>query len=321
MKPYAHSVQFFKQSISGLRARLARIHADKTPVPTVLRPFAVIASQRSGTYLFRQVINSNPYATIALEPFTRHPRPAYWCNYVRTLPMDLFPPIVPEDAKTILDGYMQSILRDTTSERDPEWFGGPKPKLTALGLDIKYNQLRSVSPLAMELYKVPVLLEYFRDREFRVFHLVRKSLLHTAISLAIANRRDVWHNPDGEIIPGQYHIPWDELRNLLYWIQWQRDEFLRLAHELKLHTFYYEDLVDDLSIVDADGRFPADTKVLAPVAELLDIPNEFHTGLVMQRVINRPYAEIVPNLDELLDHVRNSEFAEFAPAMSSPIPA
>ena len=79
----------------------------------------------------------------------------------------------------------------------------------------------------------------------------------------------------------------------------------------------YEDLIDDLARVDGAGNFPADTKVLRQIAAFLGVTNRFHYNGYLRKVINKPYAELIENLDELIEGLARSEFAEFAPSLIS----
>jgi hypothetical protein len=145
--------------------------------------------------------------------------------------------------------------------------------------------------------------------------MVRKNLLHAALSLIIANLRKVWQNYEGYVIEGQYRVPCEELLFFIMWIRDERDEFVRLAQDLPLHTCYYEDLVADLGRVNAAGVFPDNTTTLGRIATFFDVPNQFRFDGKICKVINRPYAEILENYDEVVCAVKDSEFAEFAETM------
>jgi hypothetical protein len=164
----------------------------------------------------------------------------------------------------------------------------------------------------MNLGARPFLLEYFRDHRVRVVHLVRQNVVQTAISVIIANRRQVWQNYDGSDIQGQFRVSPDELFNYVTWIEQERNEFVRLSQDLRVQTCLYEDLVDDLSRVDDAGYFRDDSAALSPLAAFLKVPNRFRYNRQIRKVINRPYAEILENYDELIGAVKDSALSEFA---------
>src|SRR6476660_6255059 len=136
-------------------------------LPEPLEPhskFAVISCQRSGTQILRDVLNSNSHIGLLAEPFSRYHRSVYWHNYVHTLSEELYPPQYATDAMLLLDQYMDKIREEFRENKDKEGCGGSKPDLRTVGLDVKYNQLKGISPEIIDLRAQPLLLDYFRSR-------------------------------------------------------------------------------------------------------------------------------------------------------------
>lgn len=223
--------------------------------------------------------------------------------------------ITPEIAIEVFDEHMLRIRRDVQIE--PEWYGGRKPDLKALGLDVKYNQLKCFNSLSINLRSRPLLLDYFKSRNFRILHLMRKNLAQAALSLILANLRNVWVNYDASEFTGRHRVSWATLQSHMKCIQDERIEFTQLAQDLPVLTCIYEDLIGDLSKVDVSGKFPENTTVLQPLADFLGIPNHFVYDGRMSKVINKPYVDILENFDELVAELRNSEFSEFADSLES----
>ncbi len=284
------------------------------PVPSC--HFALIGCQRTGTHLLREIVNSNPHVALMVETFSLTPKRMYWCNFLRTLPKSRFPPLTPEIAMDVFDEHVRRIRRDVQIE--PEWYGGSKPDLKALGLDVKYNQLKNFASLSINLRSRPLLLDYFKTRNFRILHMVRKNLAHSALSLILANIRGVWHNYDASTFSGRHHVFWETLHSHMKWIQVEREEFVHLTQDLPVLTCVYEDLVGDLSQLNESGEFPEETTVLKPLAEFLGVPNRFVYDGKMRKVVNKPYVEILDNFDELVQELRKSEFCEFADSLEPP---
>jgi hypothetical protein len=274
--------------------------------------FALIACQRTGTHLLREILNTNPAIAVMAEVFSHFPRPVYWHNYVRTLPEGRYPAESPAEAMLLLDEYTKIIQQDVCEHS--EWYGGPKPKLKCIGLDVKYNQLSCAAPVFNNLLGRPFLLDYLGTRGIQIVHLIRKNVMQTALSMLIANARKVWQNYDGSLIQGQFVIGAEELLDYMRWIQSERDEFRRLAQDLQIHECAYEDLIEDLGNVDQGGNVPEETTTLGPLAKFLDVPNRFRYNRTIHKAINRPYREIIENYDELLRAIEASEFSEFAKA-------
>ena len=96
------------------------------------------------------------------------------------------------------------------------------------------------------------------------------------------------------------------------WIKEEREAFESLASDLRVHTCYYEDLVEDLKMVGWFGRFQQDTTVLRSLAAFLNVPNRFRDYGYIRKVINRPYKDLIENYDELVAAIRDSPLSEFA---------
>jgi hypothetical protein len=220
---------------SRLRSKVLRsasADASSLALPDTL--FATIGCQRSGTHLFREIVNSNPHLALLSEPFTPYPKSVQWCNYVHSLAASEFPARYRRDALSLLDEYMKFVRNDV--EQDCNWYGGVKPQLSALGIDVKYNQLRCVSSLVHDLGAQPILLDFFRSRKFRIIHIVRKNVVQAALSMSIAMKTDTWQNYEGTEFRGRHRIPWDMLHGYILWFQSERAEFERLAQDMSLHT-------------------------------------------------------------------------------------
>jgi hypothetical protein len=271
--------------------------------------FAVIAIQRSGTHLLREILNSNNQLSIASEPFNRITQSFCFEKYVASLPEEAYPACDSDQAMKLLDGFIDTL--DADVDRNQFVYGGPKRQNRAIGLDVKYNQLKSAAPAYCDLRQKPFLLEYFHDRHVRIVHLVRRNVVQVAISAIIANMRKVWHNYNGASVGGPYRIPPQDLFNYANWITEERNAFEPMANGLKVHTCYYEDIVDDLQSVDRFKRFRRNTAALSKMAEFLDVRNRFQDHGHIRKVINRPYRALLANYDELISAVQNSPYSEF----------
>jgi hypothetical protein len=292
------------------RAKLVAGESAQSVKPDTV--FAVIACQRSGTHLLRHILNSSPAIAVLGETLSHAEYSMCWHNFVRNSPDGCYPPHTSRDATMLFDHYVHAIERDV--HRNSDCYGGPKPQLKRIGLDIKYEHIRCVAPLYSDLRSRPFLFDYFRDRRVRVVHLVRRNIVQTAISIIIANARKIWHNYDGSPIPGRYRISPDELFGFIHWITGEREEFLRLSQDLSMQTYFYEDLVEDMASVDASGFFREDS-TLSSISTFLKVPNRFRLVPGMSKVINRPYCEILENYDELLGAIKKSAYSEFAESL------
>jgi hypothetical protein len=273
-------------------------------------PVAIVACQRSGTHLLREILNSNPQIAVVAEPLSRVSGYDSWHRFLSGMSRERAMPMETADAVQLFDEYMQWLRLQI--RLDPERYGGPKEKRTIVGLDVKYNQVRCVNPAFMDLRLHPFVLDYFQMRGFRIVHLVRKNMLHQAISIVVANARCVYGNDDRSTLNGQYTIPIDELIGYLYWVRDERAAFENLSQNLPVSVIAYEDVVEDVGNIDADGTFRENSVAIGRVANLFEIPNRFSYCQCRPKVINRPYREVIANYDEVVEAVEKSVFSRFA---------
>jgi LPS sulfotransferase NodH len=178
--------------------------------------FAIIACQRSGTHLLRHILNSNAAIAVLGETFSHAQYFMCWHNFVGNLTSERYPPLDRIQAAALVDEYIHAIHRDVGLNSDS--YGGPKRQLQWIGLDIKYEHIRCVGPLYSDLRSRPFLFDYFRDRRARIVHLVRRNIVHAAISISVANARKVWHNYDGSLLSGRFRVTPDEFFRIVHWI-------------------------------------------------------------------------------------------------------
>jgi hypothetical protein len=283
---------------------------ERDPADGFPPPVAIVACQRSGTHLLREILNSNPQIAVVAEPLSRISGYDSWFRFLSGMPRERALPIESPDAVQLFDEYMQWLRLHIRLE--PERYGGEKKGPTVVGLDVKYNQIKCVNPAFMDLRLQPLLLYYFQRRRFLIIHLVRRNLLHQAISILVANARNVYGNDDHSKLNGQYTLPIEELIAYLYWVREERAAFEKLSQDLPVSVIAYEDVVEDVRNVDAEGMFRNASVAIGRVANLLEIPNRFSYCQCRPKVINRPYREVIANYDEVVKAVETSEFSRFA---------
>jgi LPS sulfotransferase NodH len=187
--------------------------------------------------------------------------------------------------------------------------------LAMVGVDIKYNQLRFIAPLIQDLMEAPFLLRYCHNRRVRIVHMYRRNVLHQALSLAIADHRNVYHNYQGRKFEGQVTIPAKKVTESCYWIREQRDLFRQLSKDLTVLEVAYEDVAQACESAGSGKPLAQKSAVMQQIADFLQLPNKFTSPTSIAKVINRPFKEILANHAEVLAAVKRSEFAEFATTM------
>ena len=268
--------------------------------------FALVGSQRCGTNFFRELMNTNLQTVVHGEILMPFPLPNCWHNYVRTMVNRAMPPVYANDCVELVDDYLVFLREDVK-----RGYPGKLGELRAVGLDIKYNQLRFIAPLILPLQQKPFLIDYFSRRNLPIVHMIRRNTIHQALSANIAKARNVYHNYGGKKFDGKVRLDPESLLAHARWVAGEVEEFRKLASGMNYLEVCYEDVAADSAEVDADGRIRGN-KAMPRVAEFLGVPAEFYAPSTISKVINRPYAEIIENYDEIVGVVKKSEFKKMA---------
>jgi hypothetical protein len=267
--------------------------------------FALIGSQRCGTNFLRELLNTNPETVVHGEVLMPYPLPNCWHNYVRTMVNRAMPPLYAPDATELFDDYLVYLREDVK-----RGYIGKVGSLSAVGLDIKYNQLRYITPLIRDLRQGPFLLDYFRRRDVPILHMRRRNLIHQALSIEIAQARNVYHNYGNSEFEGTVELDVVKLIKTARWIAAEVDTFELMSRGGRMLEVAYEDIVKDCKGVDGSGSFSSGAVTMPKIAEFLGIPNEFSNPSTIAKVVNRPYSEILENHSDVLSAIEASEFSE-----------
>ncbi len=276
------------------------------------RFFVLVGSQRSGTNFCRELLNTSFQTFVHGEVLLPYPTPSTWHNFVRTMVSRALPPVLPQDAAELVDDYL-IFVRDDTRRAAPS----KAANLKALGFDIKYNQLRFIKPVLCDLRDGPFLLDYLRARRIPILHMIRRNMLHQALSIQIAAKRNTYHNYTGSGGGGggKITLSADELLGCLTWIDDEVGHFRRLTDGMQVLDVAYEDLVSACDKADPSGWLDPYNGLLDGIRKTLGVENAFFRPTSLKKVIDRPYREIVANHAEIVAAVAKSKFARFADTM------
>ncbi|MEO8621525.1 MAG: hypothetical protein ABI625_10700 [bacterium] len=269
--------------------------------------FAMIGSQRSGTNFVREMLNTNPAAVVHGEVLLPYPVPITWHNFLRNMVSRALPPITSDDAMALLDEYLIFAREDVK-----RGYAGKAKLLKAVGFDIKYNQLRFIAPVLWELLDPPFFVEYLRRRHIPILHVVRRNVLHQALSLHIAELRNVYHNYGNYTFSGSLELSPVELLRQAEWISAGSAAFRSMTAGMNILEVFYEDVATECETADSAGKLRVESMLTFELARFLGIGNDFSRPQSINKVINRPYAEIISNHEQVVAAVRDSQFAEFA---------
>jgi hypothetical protein len=264
--------------------------------------FAVIGAQRTGTNILRETLNTNDQIAMLGEVLSPSPAPAHWDNFCRGLPARSTQPNSFEEAEELLDRYFEFVRYRIHNH----WEGNRKSRSHAIGVDIKYNQLRLIAPTDWDS-KLPFMLSYLISRGAILIHTTR-NVIHSAISTMIATQRNLWHNYDGTVIEASYQIDVEECVAQARTIKQERESFLSFVQGCKLVGCRYERLMEDLDRAESGERIPSGPGPLRNIAEALGSLYDFRYDRRLQKAINIPYSRLLSNYDALIRRLETSEF-------------
>ena len=289
--------------------------SDRSPLPgTGVHLFVVIGTQRTGTHLLREILNTNEQIAMLGEILLESSAPAHWENFLRGQPPGSFPPPSLEEAEALLDRYFQFVHYRVRNH----WVGGDKSGCRAIGVDIKYNQLRQLAPRDWSSAEPPFLLSYLKARGATLIHTMRNNVIHCAISAMIAAERNFWHNYEGVVIDRRYSIDVEQCLKYVRIIVADRDAFLEIVKGCKVADCCYEDLTEEIARAAANGEIPDGPGPLRDIAKALRVPFRFRYDGRLRKAINVPYFRLLLNQETLSQALRQSEFAAFDISLGDP---
>jgi hypothetical protein len=271
--------------------------------------FVVIGAQRTGTNILREILNTNEQIAMLGEVLTPSPAPAHWDNFCGTLPAGSIHPASFNEAESLLDRYFEFVRYRIRNH----WEGNKKKGSHAIGVDIKYNQLRRIAPSNWSATR-PFILSYLRPRGAILIHTTR-NIIHSAISAMIALQRNLWHNYDGALIDRPYEIDIAVCLTYARTIVRERDKFLTSADGCSIVNCRYESLIGDLEGAGPRNEIPEGPGPLRNIAAALNAPFHFRNGRSLQKAINVPYSRLLSNYDALVRRLENSEFSALVPTL------
>jgi hypothetical protein len=316
---------------------------------TGVKAFVVTGTQRTGTNILREILNTNngiamvaeiltpcpppgqmildqaqvsrnfgdPYNYNFPETATVAPRPGlnyrgHWGNFLRELSPGRFPAANPGDAEALLDQYFEFLLDQIRHH----WAYADKSACRAIGVDIKYSHLRHLAPIDWRGDAPPFLLEYFRSRGVTLIHAIRQNVIHCAISALMVRHVQACHNYEGIVIDHGYEIDSDECLTYARNIVKARREFLQHVAGFAVVECHYEDLLLDIARSGPEGEIADGRGPLRDIADALGVPFGFRYDGRLRKSIAVPYSRLLSNRDALVRALEQSEFSAFAVSLA-----
>ncbi len=267
--------------------------------------FALVSQQRSGTHFLTQLLDTHPNVHCFAEVLHTSGYDYTWHSFVEQQTLRPYPPYIAEDADVLVQDFFEYLVQLVPEEK--------REQLTAVGINIKYNQLRFLNPV----YRRPsldsiYLTDYFVRNDIRVIHLVRRNVIHIGISEQIASLRNVWHCHGDAAIEGQYKINIAWLLEKSREITQDREYFKNILKDGKMSELFYEELNNVVNGNQESLLNIQESNLIQKLAEFILVEPSFQRPPTTKKVIDRPYGDLIENYSDVVDAVRNSEFSEFA---------
>jgi LPS sulfotransferase NodH len=271
------------------------------------RFFLLVGSQRCGSNFLREVLVTHPHAAVQGEIFYPYPLPNCFHSFVRSVATRPMPPQFYEDAVGLMDDYLV-FLREDSKRSFPAKAGS----IAAIGLDVKYNQMRFLSPVHHDLGARPILFDYCAARGIPILHLVRTNVIHQALSLVLAETRNAYHRfGSASTQSGPVEVSLPRLLECARWVESETGTFRKMAKGMKVLEVSYERVAGACARSVPGDKLGPSVRVMAEIAEFLGLASEFSNPTTIQKMIDRPYRELVSNYEEMKAGIRSSEFEPF----------
>jgi LPS sulfotransferase NodH len=266
----------------------------------------IIGNQRTGTNLLRSILAANDELSIAGEVITPSDHRNCWYNYIARRGIGAQGPQGWYDTSELVDAW----IADLHASMAYTWKNGSTKTVESwVGGDIKYNQLRAISPVYWELSEIPFLLFYLEQRAGVVIHVRRRNTFKMILSAMIAEQSGVYHQSSPSAFASKFQINPGECIERMRGAKREEEMFLQLAARNQVVECFYEDLVESMAAVKAARPGAELSGPLLEIKTRLGIEGGFAVSPNFKKVVSQPYCEIISNFPELMSEVSRTEFA------------
>jgi len=276
-----------------------------------VRMFVVVGAQRTGTNLLREILNTHDQIAMLGEILSPSLAPSHWENFLKLQVPGIFPAPGVQATASLLDRYFEYVLFRIRNH----WVNSDKSRCRAIGVDIKYNQLRHLAPSEWDPDAAPFLFYYLRSRGVTLIHVTRKNVIHCAISALVAQERKLWHNYEGVAVDRRFAIDPELCLGYARAIARDRRSFLESVGGCKVVEVSYEDLAEEVDGPAPGAELREQPGPLGDIVGALEVPFAFRWPGRLHKAINVPYSELLSNLEVLSAALKQSEFAALAPTL------
>jgi LPS sulfotransferase NodH len=265
---------------------------DKIALPMAIS--FLLATQRSGTNLLRNILASHPQVTCYPEIFNDNPSGGIPTQYF----FDFLVDRVTRDPKAALPSHRLELLEDYYHMIEEAHPG------QMIVLDVKYASLHNSEGAWARPSQPPQLIQIAAKESRPVIHLVRRNSFKKLLSSCRSRQFAKYHAVKGESLPAEKTlVPIDSLLHQLEQIQ---TDHACIDRDLKSHpkvaTLAYEDLW-----VDHPGG-QLHSQPFEQIAQLLNLPCDFKLETELIKTTPDSLRDAVENYDEVQQTLLGTPF-------------
>ena len=252
---------------------------------------AILASQRSGTTLFRSILNTHPRVH-AFDEVYGGLRPQREPNYLGYLLQQVSadPAYAVPKVETL-----KQLFQDHHAKLE-----ALTPEAAVRLVDIKYTHVHRFNPLNYHILELPYVLRCIHASGGTVLHVIRKNLLATYTSAVIAKRNASYRATKAELVR-ETCVTMDAMTTLQELENRDREieHFRTLLKGSAVKEIYYEDMIQD-------GLFSE--TVLSQLAQSWSVGMDFDRKPEREKIVP-PLSQAIINFSEIEEKLAPTKFA------------
>jgi len=252
---------------------------------------AILASQRSGTTLFRSILNTHPKVH-AFDEVYGGLRPQRGPNYLGFLLQQ-----VSNDPSSALPQVetLRQLFQDHHAKLE-----ALTPEASVRLVDIKYTHVHRFNPLNYHVLELPFVLRCIQASGGSVLHLIRKNVLATYTSAVVAKRNASYRATKADSVKEtRVQMNAEETLRELENRDREIEHFRNLLQSTAVREIYYEDMIQD-------GLFSE--PILAELAQSWSIDPQFERKPQREKIVP-PLSDAIINFDEIEAKLASTKFS------------
>jgi hypothetical protein len=269
----------------------------------------IMGTQRTGTNLLRDILCSNDSFAVAGEVVTPNGHPFCWYEFLQRKGIGVKGPDNWNEMNLVCDEWIRSLRDGMLGKWDN---GSTKSAKSWVGGDIKYNQLRAISPLYWDLSEIPYIVRFIRLRQGKIIHVTRRNLLKLALSSIIAEQTGIYHSDQKATFTRKYAVDIDDCLVRMNTAKLEEETFRRIAETVQTVECVYEDLVANMPSAEKNSVATHLGGPLARISQEFRIEGGFAPSSNFKKVVSQPYGDVISNFEELLLAVSKQGFGDMA---------